>query len=105
MHFQPESLSEILKRYRSKDPNEAIVYEYQEFGYRMVQSLNDDAHLSLYIKLARDKDRNLMEKALSFIRDANAKFPARLFMWKLKQLEMQNGKSASTQKVSSDEFL
>ena len=49
--------------------------------------LDDLAHKSLYIKMAKNKKRAILEQALSFVKDANAKSKAKLFMWKLKQLE------------------
>ena len=50
--------------------------------------LNDLQHKSLYIKMAKNTDRPILERALSFVTDAsNAKSKARLFMWKVKQLK------------------
>jgi len=51
-------------------------------------ALDDKKHLSLYIKLAKTQNRALLEKALSFVTDAqNARNKAKLFMWKLQELK------------------
>lgn len=82
----PTSLKDLLGQYTLVDKGGHITQEFQDFGYRLAMELGDEAHKSLYIKLAKTVDRGLLEKALSFVKDANAKSPGRLFMWKLKQL-------------------
>jgi len=45
-------------------------------------------HKSLYMKLAKETPRGLLDSARSFVKDAqNARSKGRLFMWKLKQLK------------------
>ncbi|MGE5042177.1 MAG: hypothetical protein ACM3IJ_04725 [Candidatus Levyibacteriota bacterium] len=65
-----------------------ISREFQSFGIYMSEELNDYKHKSLYIKLAKTTNRALLEKALSFVKDAKTTTPNKgaLFMWKLKQL-------------------
>jgi hypothetical protein len=63
-----------------------ISQEFQDFGYRLALELDDLPHKSLYIKLAKTETRGLLEQALAFVSDAQAKSKAKLFMWKLKQL-------------------
>ncbi|MBI3289971.1 hypothetical protein HYZ78_01085 [Candidatus Microgenomates bacterium] len=75
-----------------------ISREFQKYGYDLAEELDDLKHTSLYIKLAKDYPRILLERARSFVKDANnAKSKPRLFMWKIKQLksEMLNVKSKS----------
>lgn len=62
--------------------------EFQDFGIRLSHQLQDPKHKSLYIKLAKELPRGLMEQALSFTldyptRDQNK---GRLYMWKLNEL-------------------
>ena len=66
-----------------------ISREFQSFGIYMSEELNDYKHKSLYIKLAKTTNRALLEKALSFVKDAHTTTPNKgaLFMWKLKQLK------------------
>jgi len=55
--------------------------------------LDDLGNKSLYIKLAKDTPRGLLESARNFVSDAyNVKSKAKLFMWKLAQLRKVGGK-------------
>lgn len=84
---QPQKLTDLLKNYQLDDKGGYITQEFQDFGYRLAMELGDEKHKSLYIKLAKTEDRLLLEKALSFVKDAGAKKPGALFMWKLKDLK------------------
>ena len=66
-----------------------ISREFQSFGIHMSEELNDYKHKSLYIKLAKTTNRALIERALSYCKDARTTTPNKgaLFMWKLKQLK------------------
>lgn len=62
--------------------------EFQKYAYELAKELDDLAHKSLYMRLAKNTPRGLMESARSFVKDAtNAKSKGRLYMWKLKQLK------------------
>lgn len=64
-----------------------IAHEFQFYGCFLAESLNDAKHYSLYIKLAKTVDRQLLEEALSFTKGyLSAKNKARVFMWRLAQL-------------------
>lgn len=63
-----------------------ISREFQAYGIYLAETLEDYKHKSLYIRLAKTVPRAILEKALSFVKDANAKSRARLFMWKMKEL-------------------
>jgi len=78
------SISEILKS--RKVQWKYITREFQDYGYRLAESLDDLKHKSLYIKLAKEEDRELLQKAWDFVKDSRARSKAKLFMWKLKQL-------------------
>lgn len=68
-------------------------YEYQAYGNRLADELADPSHRSLYIKLAKTTDRNLLETARLFAL-ANEKNPTKgkIFMWKLGELKKNNKK-------------
>ena len=85
---QPTLLGDIFKNYQPiDDSGKYISREFQDYGYRLAVDLNDLPHKALYIKLARDVKRELLESARAFAVDAeHAKSRARLFMWKLKEL-------------------
>jgi hypothetical protein len=81
-----ENLADIIKKkvvvadHRNK-------YEFQAYGNKLAQELNDQKHLSLYIKYAKEKDRALLESALAYAQDnAKPESKARAFMWKLSEL-------------------
>jgi len=83
---QLTALGDLLSKYEKPEKNKYVSREFQDFGYRLAMELGDEKHKALYFKLAKTVDRILLEKALSFVKDAGARSPARLFMWKLKQL-------------------
>lgn len=65
-----------------------ISQEFQDFGVRLAHKLNDVSHTSLYIKLAKNENRPILEKAISFALDyPKASSKAKVFMWKLKELK------------------
>ncbi len=83
---QAMSLGSLLKQYQPKEKNKYVSREFQDFGYRLAMTLNDEAHKSLYIRLAKTVERGTLEAALRFVIDSQAKSKAKLFMWKLKKL-------------------
>lgn len=90
-----QSLRELLAQRqpeRIKQEKKTLSYsrEFQVFGDRLTQELKDEKHRGLYMKLAKQENRAHLERALYFVKDVHAKNPARLFMWKLKQIKQQN---------------
>jgi hypothetical protein len=70
------------------DEKKYISKEFQDYGYRLAEELNDLKHKALYIKLAKELPRPLLEEACNFVKDAtNVRNRARLFMWKLTELK------------------
>ncbi|NCN83032.1 MAG: hypothetical protein GW947_03620 [Candidatus Pacebacteria bacterium] len=87
------NISSVLARFGLEDKGGYITKEFQDYGYRLAVALDDMKHKSLYIKMAKSNDRNLLQEALSFVTDAHhAKSKARLFMWKVR--ELKNKKAA-----------
>ncbi|MBI2595418.1 hypothetical protein HYW46_01640 [Candidatus Daviesbacteria bacterium] len=88
-----KKLSKILDETKHKDRPKNLSKEFQHFGVYLAESLDDTKHYSLYIKLAKEVDRTLLEQALNFVKGfEGAKDKGRVFMWKLKELKMQNEK-------------
>jgi len=82
-----KKISEIIKEKKLKRDHRNT-YEYQAYGNRLAEELNDQKHRALYIKLAKNEDRNLLELAREHvIASPKATTKGRLFMWKLKQLK------------------
>ncbi|KKQ66032.1 MAG: hypothetical protein US86_C0007G0077 [Candidatus Daviesbacteria bacterium GW2011_GWA2_38_24] len=83
-----KKLSNVLDQVIHKNRPKNLKHEFQFFGCRICETLGDTKRYSLYIKLAKDYDRKLLEQALSFVTDyPNAKSKPKLFMWKLKELK------------------
>ena len=88
-----KKLEDLLKNqqnlFEKKGP-QYISKEFQDYGYRLALKLNDLDHKSLYIKLAKDEDRPLLDRALSFTVDyPSAKNKGKIFMWKLSELRKE----------------
>lgn len=89
---QPTLIGDILAEYKPKDDGKYISREFQDYGYRLAVDLDDLAHKSLYIRLAKTVDRKVLEAARTFAVDAShAKSRARLFMWKMRELKQAHG--------------
>jgi hypothetical protein len=85
---QLTSVGDILDKYKLDDRDKYVSREFQKYAYDLAVELNDLAHKSLYMRLAKTTPRMLLERARSFVKDAsNAKSKGRLFMWKLSQLK------------------
>lgn len=83
-----QSIGDSLKKYQLDDKNKTVSREFQLYAYDLAVELDDLAHKSLYMRLAKVTPRGLMETARSFVKDAqNARNKGKLFMWKLKQLK------------------
>lgn len=89
-----DSIKDILKKF---DPlkDKYISREYQAFGVYLAQKLEDERHKSLYIKFAKIIPRPVLEEALRYVVDSNARSKAALFMWKLKEMGAFQNKSSS----------
>ncbi len=84
-----QSVGKILKNF---DPtkDKYISRDFQSFGIHLAEELDDYKHRSLYIKLAKTVHRSILERALSFCVDSNAKNKGALFMWKLQQVKNES---------------
>lgn len=89
-----QKVGDIIRKYKIDDTDKFVSREFQKYAYDLAVELEDLPHKSLYMKLAKDTPRILLEKARSFVKDAtNAKSKGRLFMWKLSELKKQADKS------------
>lgn len=76
-----------------------VTKQYQLFGIWIAQNLNDYKNIPLYIKLAKEQDKVLLESAISFIKDyPNAKSKTKLFFWYLKGKLKKKGRSGKLKK-------
>lgn len=88
----PTSVKDQLEIFKSKfdKRQKYIKNEFQANGLELADALNDWSHKALYIRLCKNTDRKILDKALYFVKDHNPgtiRSKAALFMWKLKQLK------------------
>lgn len=80
-----QSIKQVLGKF-NPTTDKYVSREFQTFGLKIAEQLDDYKHRSLYIKLAKTVHRSILERVLSFVVDSNAKNKGALFMWKLKEL-------------------
>lgn len=78
-------IGDVLKRFDKKE-DKYISYEFQKYGYDLAKELGDLKHKSLYIKLAKEESRVLLERIKHQVSETGkGDNLGRLFMWQLKQ--------------------
>lgn len=83
-----KSIAKVIAETKFKDRPKNISKEFQMYGVFLAESLNDTKHYSLYIKMAKELDRKILEEALNFTKGyTRARSKAKVFMWKLQQLK------------------
>ena len=83
-----QTIKQVLNKF-NPTTDKYISREFQNFGLHLAEELDDYKHKSLYIKLAKTTHGTILEKALSFVSDSNAKNKGALFMWKLKEIKKE----------------
>jgi hypothetical protein len=92
-------VGDVLQKYKLDDKDKYVSHEFQKYAYDLAVELDDLDHKSLYMKLAKETPRILLENARSFVKDAyQPESRGRLFMWKLQQLKTA---ARATQEESS----
>lgn len=82
-----KSIATAIADTKFKDRPKNISTEFQMYGVYLAESLQDTKHYSLYMKLAKNIDRKILDEALTYTKGyTSAKSKARVFMWKLKDL-------------------
>ncbi len=72
-------------------------YEFQAYGNRLSEELNDKEHRALYIRLAKTEDRNLLERAREHAVASDVSTKGKIFMWKLGQLKVEKKNKTQAQ--------
>ena len=84
-----KSLKTAIEEVKFKDRPKNLSTEFQVYGVYLAEQLDDTKHYSLYIKLAKQIDRKILEEALNYTKGYySVKSKARVFMWRLQQLKM-----------------
>lgn len=84
-----KSLAEIFKAKR--DGTKYVNHEFQVFGHYLATQLDaSPKQYSLFIKMAKEEERWVLQHCLEFVKDVkNAKSKVKLFMWKFKQVKQE----------------
>jgi len=90
-----DKIGDVLRRFDPKS-GKYISREFQAFGLYIAKRLDDEKHKTLYIRFAKTMPRFLLDEALAFTMDANAKNKGALFMWKLKEMGVWKSKAGKT---------
>lgn len=84
------AVGDLIEDYEDRKEDKYISREFQKYGYDLADELNDLEHKSLYIKLAKEEPRGLLEAARSYVKDAeDIRHKGKLFMWRLQQLKKE----------------
>ena len=83
-----DSIKTVLKKFNPQT-DKYVSREFQTFGLYLTEALDDYKHKTLYMKLAKTVHRSILEKALTFAIDSNAKNKGALFMWKLSEFRKE----------------
>jgi hypothetical protein len=95
-----QTIADILTKFNPME-DKYISREFQSYGYYLATELDDLQHRSIYMKLAKTLPRAVLEKALSFTKDAKVKRRGALFMWKLKELGAWGKKKETGEKKTA----
>ena len=83
-----KSIKQAIIEVKFKDRPKNLSQEFQVYGCFLAESLDDTKHYSLYIKLAKEIPRQILEDALNYTKGYySAKNKGKVFMWRLKQLK------------------
>lgn len=83
-------ITDILDRYElDEDKQIRISREFQDYAYRLAVALDDTAHTPIYMRMAKNVSREILEQAKSFVMDSNARSKAKMFMWKVRSLRQE----------------
>ena len=83
-----KSIKQAIIEVKFKDRPKNLSKEFQVYGCFLAESLDDTKHYSLYIKLAKEIPRQILEDALNYTKGYySAKNKGRVFMWRLKQIK------------------
>ena len=84
-----QSIGDILKEITAKDSGKYLKFEWQLYAYNLAKWMDDLDRVSMYMKLAKNEDRQIVQQAWDFVKDSNARSKPRLFLWKLSLLKKE----------------
>ena len=80
------SVKEVLLKFNPL-VDKYVSHEFQSYGIYLASELKDYKRRALYIKLAKNHPRAVLDRALSYVKDADkVSRKGALFMWKLTEM-------------------
>ncbi len=87
-----KSISRVIEETKGVKRPTNLHTEFQHYGVFVADELGDTKHYSLYIKLCKEVDRNLINQALNYAKGyTSARSKPKVFMWKLAELRSTQG--------------
>lgn len=77
------------RRLTEQEVNQRVSTKEQLRALQITKLLDDPAHKEIYLSLCKRFQEGLIEEALRFVVDSQAKSKAKLFMWKVKSLRQE----------------
>jgi len=96
-----KSLNQVATSINLKKDNRNK-HEFQAYGNRLAEEFSDISKRSLYIKLAKSTDRNILETARLFAHGNPGNSKAKSFMWKLNELKKE--KNVKKEELNGQSF-
>jgi len=85
-----KKIGQIIAEQKFPQRPKNLSTEFQVYGCYLAEQLDDTKHYSLYIKLAKEYPRALLDEALTYTKGyTKAKSKGRVFMWRLSQLKKE----------------
>ncbi len=84
-----ESIKDILAKIAGSDKGKYLKYEWQLYAYRLATYLEDEDRMSMYMKMAKNGNREMIQQAWDFVKESKPRSKSRLFMWKLAELKKE----------------
>lgn len=92
----PQKIDGLIELLEKLDKRKKYVgQEFQAYGLQLAEEMGEWGKRSMYIRLAKQVSREILEKARLFVKDqlpGTIDNKGKLFMWKLK--ELKNAKSS-----------
>jgi hypothetical protein len=77
-----KSIQQALTNFKLEDKGGHITREFQDYGYRLACEMGEESKKGMYIKLAKTVDRSTLERARTFVLDAETvNNRGKLFLW------------------------
>lgn len=82
------SMEVVLSDYATPVKNKYVSQEFQDYGYRLACEMGEEKKKAMYIKMAKTVDRKILERARTFVIDAeHVRNKGKLFVWAVGKLK------------------